>query len=855
MGGSRTTFVERSADRDAAVAVAAPVPRTAARRPRAVRTPTEEVSRMTRRRTEALTGSAIRLALATTTILALAACGAPTPPDPDPEPDLAITAIVPAIALPGQEVTIEGTGFADGQVVAFDGVEGAVVSLTPTSVVVRVPDAYGYPLVSVDDVGAERLLFVGSAYAGPTTLAGVQSALDDLAEGAALRLGAGTYAGTELVVDNRKLFGAGAASVLEATADVRVLARSGTVAVLAELGVDAFTVELGRGRLATASTEPAVSAGAIVIADVDIAATALTMAAGTHLDVALQGVGASLAALQLSGPGASVTITGGDLTADVMQLATLADVAIDGAALTTVAGALTMQASGSIGVRGSVLTSADAIVAFGLGDVTVADTSYASLGATVFQSDGGAVALSRTDLAAQSVVGVAQRGVTFEDVGADVTSDIVIQSMAGDVRVADASLTAQTALVLVAMQGSLQLGGTDLATAIGDVVLQALGAVVVTDASMQSANDIVIASPEAGEVVVEGSLLTSVGSLIVQGSGNAYAGANGTVRLQGNASLTAGATLAIVGGASDVVIAENGPLDGDQVVVLSAEAHVTLRDNQRIESANDVIVQAPGVGGRLTAVDTLFVANDGAGTIVLETPAGELTQSGNVFTGRRASRTTSDATIARSGARTIDVAIGQPARPHRRRTRRGRTAPARGALRRRVRVLHRAGGARPALGARRPRRPAPAGGARRRPVGRSRRRARGPAPGRPRRAQLRRRRRDRAAPAAHPTGARRPGAALPPAGRALARRAGLRERGGAALRHRRDATTTASRVLRRAVGGAGGASGPRRQRRMTCASARRTRRDRGRYSTSTGRPACTSVRSSTPPSSDSSQRE
>jgi hypothetical protein len=317
-----------------------------------------------------------------------------------------------------------------------------------------------------------------------------------------------------------------------------------------------------------------------------------------------------------------------------MQLATLADVAIDGAALTTVAGALTMQASGSIGVRASELTSADAIVAFGLGDVTVADSSYASLGTTVFQSDGGAFTLSRTDIVAPSVVGVAQRAVTFEDVVVDgTTSDIVVQTMAGDVRVADSSLTAQTALVLGASQGSLQLRGTDLATAIGDVVLQALGTVVVTDASMQSADDIVIASPEAGEVVVEGSQLTSVGGLIVQGSGNAYAGANGTVRLQGNTSLTAGATLAVVGGASDVVIAENGPVDGDQVFVSSTEAHVTLHDNQRIESANDVIVQAPGAGGRLTAVDTLFVANDGAGTIVLETPAGRLTQSDNVFTG------------------------------------------------------------------------------------------------------------------------------------------------------------------------------------------------------------------------------
>jgi len=591
---------------------------------------------MAHRRFEALAGSAVRPGLAALAfaLVVLAACGAPTPPDPDPDPDLTITGIDPTVALPGQDVTIQGTGFSAGQVVSFAGIEATVVSQTPTAMVVRVPDAYGYPVVSVDDVSAERLLFVGSAYAGPTTLAGVQDALDGLAEGAALRIGAGTFGGTELVVDNRKLFGAGPASVLEATTDVRVLARGGTVAVLADLGVDADTVELGRGRLSTASTEPPPAAGAIVVDDVTLDATALTMAPGTHLDVTLRDVTASFATAVLSGPGASLTIVGGDLTADVMQLGPLADVVIEAAALTTVAGSLLAQVTGSSEVRGSTLTSADAIVFDVVGDVTVEDSQLTSLDTTVFQSTGGAIALGHTDVVAASLIGVAQRTIVLRAVDADTTTgDVVLQTMLGDVIVADSALTPAANVVLASPQGALALRDTDVVTTAGSAVLQATGPVVVGNASVQSATDIIVVSAEAGEIVVTGSLLTSGSSLIMQGSIDPYAGANGTLRLENNTALTAGGGLVIAGVSSDVVIAENGPLDGSSVIVQSTEAHVTLRANQRIESASDVLVEAAGAGGRLTAVDNLFVADDGAGTIVLETVAGQLTESGNTFTG------------------------------------------------------------------------------------------------------------------------------------------------------------------------------------------------------------------------------
>ena len=587
---------------------------------------------MARRRTDARIRSAIRHGLTALALVALVACGAPTSPDPDPE--LAISGIEPDLALPGQEVTVTGTGFAEGQIVAFDGTEATVVSQTATSVVVIVPDAYGYPVVSVDDVSVERLLFVGSAYAGPATLTDVQDALDGLSEGAALRIGAGTYTGTDLVVDNRQLYGAGAGTVLEASGDVTVLARSSNLAVLAELAVEAVTVELARGRLSTAAVESSPSAGAILLADVDADVDALIMMAGTHLDVSLQNVSATAAALVLSGPGASVAIDGGDVTAGVVQLGALTDLRIDGAALTTVVGSLILETTGSIEVRDSTLTSADAIVFDGVGDMTVEDAQLTALASIVFDASGGAVALGRTGAVAADLVVVAQRGISVDEVVADTTAgSVVLQSVVGDIVVSDSTVTPETSFVLTSPQGSLDLRDTDVTTAANSIELQALGRITIADASLQSALDLVAESVEAGEVVVVRSLLTSVSNMVIQGAFSPFAGANGTVHLEDNSALTAGAGFVVVGRTSDVVLVDNGPIEGDSIVVQSAAAHVTLRNNERFESATIVVVQAAGAGGRLTVVDNLFIADDGAGTIILETLAGALTESGNVFTG------------------------------------------------------------------------------------------------------------------------------------------------------------------------------------------------------------------------------
>lgn len=570
-------------------------------------------------------------------LLVLAACGAPptTPdPTPDPTPDLTVSGVQPSVALPGAEVTIVGTGFADDQAVAFDGVLATVVSRSDTSVVVRVPETYGYPVVSVDDVSAERLLFVGSAYAGATALADVQAALDALEEGAALRLGAGTYTGGDLVVDNRMLFGSGADTAIEASGDVRVLARSGTVATVAELALEADTVEFGRGRLSTAAHAAAPPAGGVLLDDVSIAATLLLMTTATHLDVTLREVTAEFASVSLSSPGATLTIDGGALTADVIVVSDVAALALDGATLTSVAGSIVMTTSGSVTVDGSAVTSADGIVLQAFGGVRVDASAFTSLVVTVFQADTGAVSVVASDVTAAAAIAVAQRSVALHDVVIEATAgDVVLQSQLGNVTLDGATVTPSGAFVAVATQGAASLRSSEVTTGGNVVVLQAMGPVLVQDATLTAATDVIVGSMEVGEVVIEGSLLASGVNVIVQGTGAPYAGANGTVRLQGNVALTAAATVAIVGGTSDVILVDNGPIEGNDVFIQSTEAHVTLRGNERIESATDVIVQAVGAGGRLGAVDNRFVADDGAGTIVLETVAGELTQSGNVFEG------------------------------------------------------------------------------------------------------------------------------------------------------------------------------------------------------------------------------
>lgn len=574
------------------------------------------------------TGTAVALFA----VLLVAACGAPAPPTTTPAPDPSVTGVSPSIAQPGDEVTIQGTGFSDDQVITFDGIAVTVLDRTASGALVRVPETYGYPTIRVADAEAERLLFVGVDYDGPPTLADVQGALDAIAEGVALRLGADTYTGTLLVVDNRSLFGAGSATVLDASNTVRVVAHGGTTSVVADLAIEADLVVLGRGRLSTASVASSAGAGAIVIDDVSIDASGISMAEGAYLDVTLRGVTANLDGLSLFGPGSSVTVVGSDLSADAMVLATLTTLTIDASTLTSRTGSTTLQATGAASIDASTISSAGSVVVQG-GGITITETPLTTSGTLVLQSEAGLVTIAASTISStNSFVVQGAAGITVTGTPFTSAASMSLQSAAGDLVVSGSDLSA-TALSVSTTHGSITLREVDASTLTSGLVIQGQGPVRVADTTLTSAADMFLTSSAAGELVVEGATVTGATSVTMRGSATPFAGANGTVRLERNASISAGSSLLINGGASDVVVTDNGPIVADVVFILSEAAHVTLRANERIESGGNVIVQATGAGGRLGAVDNRFVADDGAGTILLETPAGELTQSGNVFEG------------------------------------------------------------------------------------------------------------------------------------------------------------------------------------------------------------------------------
>ncbi len=205
--------------------------------------------------------------IATLLAIVLTACGAPTPPTAA----LTLTGVTPATALPGDQVTRAGTGITDDHVVTFDGMPASVVSRTATTLVVTVPETYGYPRIAIDDVGDDRLLFVGTDYTGPTTLSDLQDALDGIPENAALRIGAGTFSGTDLALDDRKLFGSGTGSVLDVSGELALYARNVHTTVLDGVSVEGGDVVVRRGRLATASVPSSSISGNVVLNDVDLA--------------------------------------------------------------------------------------------------------------------------------------------------------------------------------------------------------------------------------------------------------------------------------------------------------------------------------------------------------------------------------------------------------------------------------------------------------------------------------------------------------------------------------------------------------------------------------------------------------
>jgi hypothetical protein len=674
--------------------------------------------------------------------LLLAACGSPITPA-----TLALTGVTPQLALPGDTVTLSGSAFATGQAVTFDGVPVTVASVAAdgTSMAVVVPDTAGYPVIAVEDVALEDALFVGHAYAGPLTLEGIQAALDPLPEGAALRVGAGAYAGTELTLDNRSLYGAGPSTILQPTTGLLVLARSQTTAVLADLRVEGGDLIVSRGRLTTAAAEPPAGFATVHLADLELDLGALRTPGADFIEVILRdsvvdaanvdgiashgqlrierstvGSGSTIVAQNLHG----ITVVDAQLTAAAGQLVLNSGdrvevtrsglVGPDGVTLgsqvgplaldeATIAadGPIQLQTAGGLDLQDADLTSVtDAVVIVAQDGVKLSNATLSAGTTLIVQAPSGETRLDGSTLtAATDLQFVSQGAIAIDTTALTATAgSIVLQALTG-LDVTDATLTsgatitAQSTLgsltwrstaanavgpmllftegwsrvvastfasttgaldvvggqqldvtgstievegqvALVSSRGATSVLDTDVTTAAGTAVVHALGAVVVEGGIVTApAGAVVLVSHVAGDVTLRGSNGIAADTVLISAGTQTYIGNNGTVTIVGNGPISATTALLVDTPYSDLIVAGNGPIFGGTVSVAGGRSHVTLRDNERLESGADLTVAAPDPGGRITATGNAFVANAGAGTITLDTVAGALTQSDNVFTG------------------------------------------------------------------------------------------------------------------------------------------------------------------------------------------------------------------------------
>lgn len=599
-------------------------------------------------------------------IAMLAACGDTLPPDPD----LALTGVTPAVALPGASVTLQGTGFEAGQAVTFDGVAVTVTNVTATSITVTVPDTYGYPTIAVEDVAEDELLFVGTVYAGAQNLDAVQAALDDLPENGALRLPAGAYAtpGTSLDLDNRKLYGAGPTTVLDAPDGLDLYARSANATVVQDLSVTGGgDVYVNRGRIPTASLPPAGTYGRVVFQDVDLTVGAFAAdddylhvrIAGATIDAASFDAGAYSSVIEIEN--ATLTLTG-DFYADHYGGLTVRDTAIEAGGqiyvyVDYVIGITfersTLDAGTSVYVYSydpvvtTELAFRDTEVVAGsyvyigssgapmvFEDVTITAADYVDIdaddyGATVTMTDTTVDAGSSIDLgdgyAGIFVARSSLRAATYIDVDAY-----------GPVSFVDSTLDADTEYVYVDSDYSDLISFVGSTAAAGTYVeFYAYGPVSVVGGSLDAGGYIQLTSSYAGEIAVRDTTSIAAGAYFgFYDSGNAYAGNNGTFVFENNAATALGTYFELSSAYSDVVVRGNGPIEAAGIVnLIGSFSHVTAADNERIQSGGDITLFSANPGGRIVATDNTFVANAGVGTITLETQAGELTQSGNVFTG------------------------------------------------------------------------------------------------------------------------------------------------------------------------------------------------------------------------------
>lgn len=526
-------------------------------------------------------------------LLALAACGG-TPPV-----SLALTGVSPSTALPGDTVTLQGTGFRAGQTVAFDDVPATVTATTATTITAVVPAAYGYPRITVAETGddgtaLEGQLFVGADYAGPTTLAGVQAALDGLPLGGALRLAAGTYAapGTDLDLDNRQLHGAGSTTVLEVPGTLLLWAQDPHAAVLADLRVNGNVARIVRGRVTTADADPGVS-GRVLLDGVRLDLTAFVIDTPSFQAITVRDATLAVDDLNVVALGGSLTIEGSDLT--VANLASLTGQGTD------------------VVLRASTLTATTIQVGTApLGDLELDDVELTAAVAVQLQVQGGDLRVRDTRIEA--------------------AADAVALFGYGTVAMSGSTLRASTTVTVQGLFGGLTVHDTTVESLANDVTLVGYGPVVVDGGRLEAAGTVVLVSQSTGDLTLRGTAaIAATNVAVITGAG--FGGNNGTVRVEDNADVATTGSFTINAPAADLIVTGNGPIVAGTVAWLAPTGHVTLRDNERVESLGDVVIVADQPGGRLTATGNAFVANAGAGTVFLVTQAGELTLADNTYDG------------------------------------------------------------------------------------------------------------------------------------------------------------------------------------------------------------------------------
>ncbi|MFU8889824.1 MAG: IPT/TIG domain-containing protein [Trueperaceae bacterium] len=608
--------------------------------------------------------------LASVVLGALAACGEVTTPTPDPTPDLTLTGVSPTVALPGANVVLEGTGFEAGQAVTFDGIAATVTAITDTTMTVTVPATYGYPTIAVEDVSEEKLLFVGTAYAGEQNLDAVQAALDALPENAALRLPAGTYAapGTSLDLDNRKLFGAGPTTIIDVPDGLDLYARSTHLTVLQDLSViGGGDVYVNRGRVSTAALSPVDTYGGVLFQDVDLTIGTFELD-DDYLRVRISG--ATIDAAYVGAYGYSSMIDIEDSTFDVngaFYVDTYGGLAVRDTTITTV-DEIYVYIDYVLGItfERTTLDAGTYFEVYSYGPVVVTELAFRDSAVTAASylyvgSSGAPMVVENTTFVADDYIDIDSDdyGASITLTGASLTAGTSVDlggSYAG-MTVTGSTVTAYTYLdvdgygPLVFVDSTLS-SATDWiyiytdysdamlfldssATAATYVEFYGYGPITVAGGSLEAGTYIQLFSRYAGEITVRDTTEITAGTFFrCYDDNNSYAGNNGIFTFEGNAATTVGGMFELNSWYSDVVVRENGPIEAvGEVFLHGPYSHVTVADNDRIESDADITLYAAGSGGRLAATNNVFVANAGAGTITLETQPGELTRSGNTFTG------------------------------------------------------------------------------------------------------------------------------------------------------------------------------------------------------------------------------